>query len=301
MKFLKPSATPYFFVLPAIIFYGAFTIYPLVAVFFYSLFEWQGVAARGFIGIDNYFTIFQTGEVGSQIIRAFTHNLYFFLGNMMIQMTIGLLLAVLLHNKLKGKRFFQTSASLPFLINPLAIGYIWTLLLNPLSGPIAAFLTMIGRDEWIRPWIADPSYVQLLVIFINAWQWVGFPMLVFGAAIAGIPGDIVSAAKVDGASRLQTFRFLTLPLLGPAIGTLTLLTFIGSFNAFNLQYAIGGINGAPAGETDVLSLVFYRLAFGSNLNSIGMSSSLAVLIFLFVFSVAILIRKLISVAENRVS
>ena len=298
---MKTSLSPYVFILPALVLYGAFTIYPLIAVAFYSFFEWEGVASRGFIGIDNYFTIFQTGEVGSQITRAFFHNWYFFLGNMVVQITIGLFLAVLLHNRVRAKRFFQTSAALPFLINPLAIGYIWTLLLNPLNGPIAALLTMIGRDEWIRPWIADPSYVQLLVVLINAWQWVGFPMLVFGAAIAGIPGDLVSAAKVDGASRLQTFRYLTFPLLGPAFGTLTLLTFIGSFNAFNLQYAVGGINGAPAGETDVLSLVFYRLAFGSNLNSVGMSSALAVLIFLFVFGVAILIRRMVTVAENRIS
>jgi raffinose/stachyose/melibiose transport system permease protein len=295
------SIKPYIFILPALLFYGTFTLYPLVAVTFYSFMNWEGVASRGFIGVSNYYSIFNTGEIGNEITRAFRHNLNFFAGNMLVQMVIGLLLAVLLSNKIKGKRFFQTSSALPFLINPLAIGYIWTLLLNPLNGPIASLLTSIGKDNWIRPWIADPNYVQPLVVLINAWQWVGFPMLVFGAAIAAIPDDIILAAKVDGASRLQSFRYITFPLLTPAIGTLTLLTFIGSFNAFNLQYAIGGINGSPAGETDVLSLVFYRLAFGSNLNSIGLSSALAVLTFLFVFSVAILLRKITSIAESRIS
>lgn len=289
------------FLLPAILFYGTLTIYPLIAVTFYSFMEWQGVASIGFSGFANYNAILDTEEISGQIFRAFGHNINFFAGNMLIQMVIGLLLAVLLNNRVKGKRFFQTTSSLPFLINPLAIGYIWTLLLNPLTGPLAAFLTMIGKDEWIRPWIADPNFVQLLIVFINAWQWVGFPMLVFGAAIAGIPEEINLAAKVDGASKFQMFKYVTFPLLTPAIGTLTLLTFIGSFNAFNLQYAVGGINGSPAGQTDVLSLVFYRLAFGSNLNSIGLSSALAVLTFLFVFGVAVILRKMTVVAERRIS
>jgi len=127
-----------------------------------------------------------------------------------------------------------------------------------------------------------------VVILVNAWQWVGFPMLLFSAALASIPDEYADAARVDGASSWQAFRHVTLPLLAPAIGTVSVLTFVGNFNVFGLVYAMGGSTGNPAGATDVLGLLFYRTAFQSGgVNGIGQSSALAVLMFVFIFGTSV--------------
>ncbi|WP_199245776.1 carbohydrate ABC transporter permease [Leifsonia sp. AG29] len=289
------------FLAPALILYSLFTLGPLVAVGSFSVFKWAGAKNIGFAGLDNFATLLRQGTVAGEIFNGFLHNVYFFVGTMIIQNSIGLLLAILLNSRVRGKRFFQTSSALPFLVNPLVVGYVWTLLLDPLYGPFAGFLKAIGRSDLVHPWLGDPVLVQPIVILINAWQWIGFPMLIFSAALAGIPEELTSAARVDGASRFQIFRYVTLPLLAPAFGTITILTFIGSFNAFNLQYAVGGVNGAPAGQTDVLGLVFYRLAFGSGSNATGLSSALAVVIFVFVFGCALVLRRIVNVVEDRLS
>jgi raffinose/stachyose/melibiose transport system permease protein len=295
------AVTAGLFLAPATLLYVTFTILPLLTVATYSLYSWQGVAQDSFVGLRNFSTLATQHGLAGQVLNAFQNNWAFFFGTMVVQNTIGLGLAVLLHSRRVGKRFFQTVIAIPFLVNPLVVGYVWTLLLNPAFGPVAASLEAIGRPDWIQPWLGDPTWAQPSVILMNAWQWVGFPMLVFGAALAAIPDDIDQAALVDGASRWQRLRHITLPLLTPAIGTITVLTFIGCFNAFNLQYAVGGINGGPSAANDVLGLVFYRLAFSSDLNAIGVSSALAVVMFLFIFVVAILLRSLINRIEERFS
>jgi raffinose/stachyose/melibiose transport system permease protein len=289
------------FLAPALLLYGVFTIGPLLLVGSYSLSSWQGASRGAFAGLDNFRLLFDIPPVRREIVGAFRNNVYFFVGTMLIQNSLGLALAVVLHEFGPGKRFFQTVIAIPFLVNPLVIGFVWTLLLNPAWGPVADLLRLIGMGESVRPWLGDPTTVRPIVVIINAWQWVGFPMLVFGAALASISRELLDAASVDGASRWATFRYVTMPQLVPAFGTVTLLTFIGTFNAFNLQFAIGGVNGSPGGRSDVLGLVFYRLAFGSGLNAIGLSSALAVLVFIFVFGCAVLLRKLLLRAEAGLS
>jgi raffinose/stachyose/melibiose transport system permease protein len=121
------------------------------------------------------------------------------------------------------------------------------------------------------------------------WQWIGFPVLLYGAALGGVPVELDDAASLDGANRRQRFFWVTLPLLTPAITTVSVLGFIGAMEAFTIPYALGGSTGSPAGSTDVLSLVFYRVAFESGgSNGIGMASVLATLLFVFVFGVAVL-------------
>ena len=142
----------------------------------------------------------------------------------------------------------------------------------------------IGLGELAQPWLGDPSTALWVVVLVTAWQWVGFPVLLYGAALGGIPEELTEAASLDGATAWQRFRSITLPLLISAIGTVSVLTFIGAMEAFALPYAWAGPPGTPAGATDVLSLMFYRTAFESGAsNAIGVSSALATLLFLFIF------------------
>ncbi len=289
------------FVAPAFLLYLAFTLGPLLAVLAFSLFGWTGIAPQEFVGLGNYAALATQPTLSRELANAFVNNWYFFLGTMVVQNTLGLGLALLLHRQCIAKRFFQTVIAIPFLVNPLVVGYAWTLLLNPNFGPVAQIMEAVGAEGAIRPWLGDPSWARPTVILINAWQWVGFPMLIFLAALGSIPDDLFQAARLDRAGRLGTFWYITLPLIMPAAGTVALLTFIGCFNAFSLQFAVGGLNGSPAGVNDVLGLVFYRLAFGDGLNAIGASSALATSMFLFVFVMALFMRYGLHRLEERVS
>jgi len=279
------------FVTPALALYTLFIVYPLFSALQYSFFNWTGTARGEFAGLANFTDLFTVFPFDEQLVRAFWHNCVFFIGTMAVQNTLGLLFAVLLHRRRFGKRLFQTLYTLPYMVSPLVVGYLWVLMLRPEFGALNALFDAVGLESLSRPWLGDPDTSLPVVILINAWQWIGFPMLLFGAALAGLPDEYDDAARVDGATGWRAFRHVTLPLLTPAIGTVAVLTFIGNFNVFGLVYAIGGSQGNPAGSTDVLGLLFYRTAFEGGLNAIGRSSALAVLMFVFIFGTALLANR----------
>ena len=278
------------FVLPALVLFAIFIAYPLLTALSYSFFGWTGIVRGGFVGLENYVTLFTKLPYSADLPNAFVHNLLLFFGAMLFQNTVGLGLATLLHRIRRFKRFFQTMYTLPYLVSPLVIGYLWSLMLSPLFGPVNAVLRGIGLGELAQPWLGNPQTAIWVVVIVTAWQWIGFPVLLYGAALGGIPEEIDEAASIDGASSWQRFRAITLPMLVPAIGTVSVLTFIGAMEAFPIPYALGGSQGNPAGATDVLSLLFYRTAFESgSSNAIGTSSAIATLLFLFIFGISMLI------------
>jgi raffinose/stachyose/melibiose transport system permease protein len=287
------------FVAPALLLYTVFIVYPLASALQYSLFEWEGVRQVGFAGLSNFKDLFTVFPFDVQLVRAFGHNLAFFAGTMAIQNTMGLAFAVLLHKHRFGKRLLQTCYTLPYLLAPLVVGYLWSLILNPTFGPLNAGLRSAGLDALALPWLGDPRTALPVIILVNAWQWVGFPMLLFGAALAGLPEELSDASTVDGASAWQHFWHVTLPLLTPAIGTVTVLTFVGNFNVFGLVFAMGGSDGSPAGSTDVLGLMFWRTAFRGDVEAIGRSSALAVLMFVVIFGTSLVVNHIVRRREEQ--
>ncbi len=282
------ARTGLLFVAPAVALFGVFVLYPMVTAFSYAFFEWQGTSRQGFAGIDNFRTLLTRAPFTIDLPRALGHNLLFFAGTMLAQNTIGLGVAFLLHRRASTRRVLQTLYAMPYLVSPIVIGYLWTLLLSPSFGPVNTLLTKVGLESWALPWLGQPSTAIWVVVLVSVWQWVGFPVLLYGAALGGIPDDLVEAARVDGASHQQSFFKIVLPLLVPAIGTVSVLTFIFAMEAFALPYAMGGSTGNPAGATDFVSLLFYRTAFDSgSIDAIGSSSALATLLFLLIFGGAL--------------
>jgi raffinose/stachyose/melibiose transport system permease protein len=276
------------FLLPALLLYSVFIVYPLASALQYSLFDWTGTKQNGFAGLSNFTNLLTKYPLSEQVWRALAHNCIFFVGTMLIQTTAGLLFAVLLHRSRRGKRFLQTAYILPHLVSPIVAGYLWSMMLNPQFGAVNAVLRDVGLGALAQPWRGDPHLALPVAIVVNAWQWVGFPMLLFAAALAGIPEEYHEAARVDGASAWQSFRRVTFPLLTPVLGIVTVLTFIGNFNILDLIYALQGSKGNPAYSTDVLGLMFYRTAFENpDTNAIGQSSALAVLMFILIFGVSV--------------
>ena len=289
------------FTLPALILFGVFILYPLITALSYSFFDWTGALRGDFTGFANYLTLFTELPYREHLPNAFLHNLLLFGGAMVFQNTVGLLLATLLHRLRFMRRFFQTVYTLPYLVSPLVIGYLWSLTLSPLFGPVNALLKAMGLGHLAQPWLGNPDTAIWVVMLVTAWQWMGFPILLYGAALGGVPEELLEAASLDGATAWQRFRSITLPLLFPAIGTISILTFIGAMEAFPIPYALGGSQGSPARATDVMSLLFYRTAFESgSTNAIGISSAIAMLLFLFIFGIAAGVTRWLRTRESRI-
>lgn len=290
------------FTAPALVLFGVFVLYPMVSAFSYAFFRWQGTARGGFAGLENFTALFTRAPFTTDLPQALVHNLLFFVGTMLVQNTVGLAIAYLLHRRDRSRRALQTLYAMPYLVSPIVIGYLWTLLLSPTFGPVNTLLTKVGLESWALPWLGDPDTALWVVILVSVWQWIGFPVLLYGAALGGVPDELTEAARVDGASNRQAFLKVTFPLLVPAIGTVSVLTFIFAMEAFALPYAFGGSTGNPAGSTDFISLLFYRTAFDSGSpDAIGTSSALATLLFLLIFGGALAATAVLRRHERRIT
>ncbi|GAB3600455.1 carbohydrate ABC transporter permease [Microbacterium tumbae] len=291
------------FILPAFVLFAVILLYPLAAALGFSLFEFRGgMNLVGFNGFQNFVTLFTQEPYITQLPRAFAHNIAILGGTLVLQNSIGLFLAVQLQRFTALRRVFQVLYTTPYLVSPLVVGYLWTLLLSPTFGPVNAALRAIGLDALALPWLGDPKLALPVLILVSVWQWIGFPVLLYGAALAGQPRELLEAASIDGANGWKRFRHITLPLLAPVVGTVSILTFIGAMESFTLPYAFGGATGSPAGSTDVLSLLFFRESFHSGAsNALGMSSAVATVLFLFILGGAVVARRMLARYEETLS
>lgn len=294
--------TALLFVAPALVLFAVFIAYPMFTMFSYAFFGWAGTARGPFVGFDNFVTLFTRAPFTTDLPRAALHNVLFFIGLLVVQNSLGIAIAYALQSRPRTRQALQTIYATPYLIGPIVVGYLWSLLLSPVFGPINAVLRAVGLDSLAVAWLGEPSTALWVVVIVSVWQWIGFPVLLYGAAFGGIPAELAEAARVDGATNRQVFWRVTVPLLMPAVGTMTVLTFIFAMEVFALPYAFGGSSGSPAGSIDFVSLLFYRVAFGSGAtDAIGNASALAVLLFLVIFGGAYLGTRLLRRYENRLT
>lgn len=270
------------FWLPAFAVYTLFVVWPLVNAVGYSLFEWRGLQRGAFVGLDNFVKLFTQEPWRGDLWDAFRHNVWFFVGTMLVQNTVALGFAVVLERLRWGSRFFQNLFFMPHLMTTVLVGFLWNLILNPLFGPLNKALRAVGLGALAQPWLGQPETALATIVAVNAWAWLGFPMMLFLANLGSIPASYLEAARLDGANGWQVFRHVQLPLLRPSLVIVTVLTFIGNFNAFELIFVMAGSNGSPGGATDVLGTLFYRTAFGGGRDAVAMGSALAVVMFLFI-------------------
>ncbi|HHV62997.1 MAG TPA: sugar ABC transporter permease [Firmicutes bacterium] len=277
------------FIIPALIIYTVFVVYPFLVSFRLSLYDWKGLGPMIYVGLGNFVKLFTKEPFNQQFFNALKHNIIFFVVTMVVQNLVGLVLAIILSRRIKGSAVFQAVYFLPVTLSLVVVGYLWTLMLNPMWGTVNLILRAVGLGSLARPWLGDPHTALLAIIFVNAWQWIGFPLLVFLASIQGIPDEFFEAARIDGASEWHVARYITVPLILPSITMVTIMTFIGTMNAFDIVYTMEGILGSPFFSTDVLGTFFYRTAFGTvwgTPGNLGFGSAVAVVMFLMVLIVS---------------
>lgn len=274
------------FLLPALVFYIWFQIYPIFSAFLNSFFAWDGLKRGAFIGLENFVRLFTESPFKETFFRGLGHNVIFFIGIVLTKLVVAFLLALFINSKIRGKEFFKMVIFMPKLLSVIVVGFLFSLILNPTYGALNAFLKFIGLEELARPWLGSPDTALYTIILVNSWYGLGFAVLIFLAGLQAIPTEIYDAAKIDGASGLTMLWKMTVPLAMPSIMVMTILSFIGAFEAFELIFAMQGSQAGPYFSTDVLATYFYRLAFGSVAGgeSIGLGSALAVVLFLMISS-----------------
>lgn len=271
-------------IVPALAVYLVFMAWPLLNSLRLSFYTGTGFKLDNFIGFDNYKRLFSGGDDSVRFWNAFGNTGIFFAVHMLVQNTLGLAFALLLSRKnLRGTPFFRTVIFIPTTLAIVVTGFLWKLMLNPQWGPINLFLNDIGLGSWAMPWLGDKTLALIMVSLVSSWQWVGIPTMIFLAALQGISDDYFEAAAIDGASAFSVFWHIKLPLLRPILGVVTILTFTGNFNAFDVVFAMEGPNGPPAYSTDILGTYFYRTGIAGQhpvgIPDMGLGAAVATVIF----------------------
>jgi raffinose/stachyose/melibiose transport system permease protein len=278
------------FTVPALSLYTLFVIYPFAYSLFLSFFKWPGAGNRIFVGFDNFKSIL-SGSMAGEFGNALLHNLYFFAMNAIFELGLAFLIAVILSSRIWGQRFFRTIVYVPNVISMVLVGFIWVMMLNPQWGLINALLKWIGLKSLAQPWLGQTETALTTTVLVNIWRNIGFYILVFLAAIIGIPNDIFDAAYIDGASNWKVVWKIIFPMTFSTFQTLLILIFIWSFNIFDVVYSLVGVQAGPVRSTDILGTLFYRTAFGglgSSAQDYGLGAAIVVLIFLMVIPLSVL-------------
>jgi raffinose/stachyose/melibiose transport system permease protein len=247
------------FLTPAVVIYTAFMIYPLLDSLRLSFFN-AGLDFKAyFVGFENYQKLLSNELFAPRLWNAVRNNLVFFVIHMLVQNPIGLFLAVLLNSRIKGSVVYRTLIFTPTVLSVVLIGFAWRMILSPVWGISSSIPGLSLMNLGIE------SSALVSVSLISVWQYVGIPMMLFLAALIGIPQELMEAARTDGASAWTVFWKIQFPLILPTVGIVAVLTFVGNFNAFDLVYATQGALAGPDFHTDLLGTLFYRTFFGFQL------------------------------------
>jgi raffinose/stachyose/melibiose transport system permease protein len=274
-----------FFLAPAVVIYAVFSIYPLFATIFNSLYLRQPDGSYIFNGLGNFHTLLTDTTWSVPFWNAFRNNCYFFFIHMCVQNPIGLALAAMLSlPRLRMRAAYRTLIFMPTMLSVVIIGFSWQLILSPLWGIAKMFLQSLGAGFLFAPWLGQENTALITISLISVWQFVGIPMILIYTALLAIPEELIDAATVDGLNQFQAFLWVKLPLILPTIGLVSILTFVNNFNAFDLIYAMKGALAGPNFSADIMGTLFYRTFFGNQLQlgDLSMGSTIATMMFIII-------------------
>jgi raffinose/stachyose/melibiose transport system permease protein len=274
------------FLAPAVLVYTAVMIIPLFGTLQLSFFNAEN-QQRYFAGLQNFRTLFGDPRWAAAFWNALWNNTWFFIIHMLVQNPIGIALAALLSNpKLRFSAFYRTAIFIPTILSFVIVGFAWKLILSPLWGVAPNLLNLVGLKSLFTPWLGKEDYALTTLGLISVWQFVGIPMMLIYAALLSIPDEVIEAAEMDGITGMAQFWKIKLPLILPSIGIISILTFVGNFNAFDLIYSAQGALAGPNYSTDILGTFLYRTFFGFQLQTGDpyMGSAIASMMFLIILT-----------------
>ena len=274
------------FPMPAILVAGGLFIYPFIRLIYLSFNHWMLTTrqAPSFVGFANYL---HAVTEDTHFWKSLWLTFYFAIGSVTGQFLIGFGLALALNRKFRGESVFRTFMLFPIIATPVAMSLVWSMLMNPMMGHLNYYLSLFGLGPY--EWAASRSTVMPSLIMVEIWHWTPMTMLILLAGLKSLPQDPYEAAIMDGASKVQIFFKITLPLMQPYIFLILLLRFVHSMKVFDKIYVIAS-GGGPNRASETLNLMIYHEAFqalnfgyASALGMIMLAIILVVTIFLYRF------------------
>lgn len=261
------------FILPALVGTLIFIVIPVFFSFFLSFCEWDLLSDIKFVGFENYKTLL-TSNTFALILK---NTFVFAISTTVIALIIPLILASIINNKIRGSEFFKTAYFLPFITPMIVVAIVWEWIFDPNNGLLNYILKANIN------WLYDTHTAMLALIIVSSWKLIGYNMVIFLSGFSAINQNIYEAAKIDGASQVQTFFRITIPLLSPTILFVMIITTISSFQVFDLIYLM--TKGGPLESTNVLVYWIYKNAF--EFFNIGEASAGACILFLIILLLTI--------------
>jgi raffinose/stachyose/melibiose transport system permease protein len=273
--------------LPALIFALLFVFYPLVQMFYLSLFRWTFVSPNmTFLGLENFRRMFLEDQV---YLRSLLNVALLAGQSSAIQIPIGIALATIILRYRRIGRLFWAIIFLPYVISSVAVSLVWTWMYNPYFGSVNMFLRTVGLGFLARPWLGDINTALIAIFGTVNWIYIGLTTTMTLATLRSIPPSIFESARIDGLSGFQEFRKITLPLLKELIVVLIIIDVAGAFKFFDLIWVM--TQGGPSDSTHVTTTWLYRTAFRAS--EPGYGAAIGVTVFLFSFVIVQLLVKLV--------
>ena len=280
----KDYVTIALFLLPAIILFALFLIYPIFRSAYYSLFNWNGLGpATKFVGLNN-FKLILTDKV---FLKAIENSIIIVVLSLAVQLPLALMLSIMVGRDLPGRAFFRSIFFMPYVISEVITAIIWISMFSPdpENGFINALLTLIPGVH-AQNFLGDINQVMACVFLVLTWKYFGLHMLLDMAGLQNIPKELEEAAMIDGANRWQSIWYVTVPLLGTTLRTSVYLSVLGSLTQFNLVWIM--TRGGPVNASEMMATYMYRFAFIRFQLGYGSAVALVMLVFCLIFSVAYL-------------
>lgn len=255
------SWAPALFTVPALALYLPFVILPFLGAAGMSAFDWEESSSPVFVGAQNYTSVVSSPEFR----QSFLNTAIYLAATLVLEVMVGLLLALVLQSKILGARLYQGLFFAPVILSMTLVGLLWKSVLNAHVGLLNAALQRIGLEGFNHPWLGDSSTALLSVCVVSGWKFAGFYMVIFLAALKAIPEEIYEASKLDGAGSIRRSLHITVPLVSETWWLCALICATGAFQTFDLVYVLTG--GGPHHCTDVViswmvQIAFDRLHFG---------------------------------------
>ncbi|PYZ92625.1 ABC transporter permease [Salipaludibacillus keqinensis] len=290
---MKTSKSIYLFVIPGLILYSIFFLYPTISAFFYSFTNWDGISAEfQFIGVDNYIRAATNDSIFAQSIG---NNLKFMLFVVIFQTLFSLIFAIFLVKNTKFNVFLRALFFFPTVLSSVSVAFIWSFIYDPSMGLFNTLLGQIGLDGFRQNWLGNQNIAIYSLAFAQVWFHTGQMLIIFVAGLHAIPKDLYEVAKIEGATKFQIFKKVTWPLLAPSATIVVAYTTIQSFKAFDLVFAT--TRGGPNHSTEIIATYIYEVAF-RNYN-FGYASAISVIFMVVIALITYLQFKVLR--SNKVS
>ncbi len=273
------------FLLPALVIFMLFVVYPIFRSVYYSTFDWKGLgAAVDNVGLENYKKIL----VDEVFLKSVKNVLIIIVLSLALQLPAAIVLANMVGRNLPGRALFRTAFFLPYVLSEVNTAIMWMLLYNPdpERGFINGILVLLG----LQPvnWLADLNVVLIAVFITLTWKYFGFHLLLYLTGLQNIPTEIEEAARIDGANSIQSFFFITVPLLSSTIRTSAYMSVLGSIQQFILVWIM--TKGGPVNASETMATYMYR--FGFVRFQFGYGAAVAIIMFIFCLIISLVYLQL---------